>query len=403
MFLRVRSAASAVQVGKKLAELWSMYGALKQGHIGDLPGVNLLTTPKRGSGSRAAPGDAGLSILIGYGIKTFALEGARRSVPLDLRAAQFRSPIATGGRILSSSSLQYVPGLARNPATEEIMVQATASTPLAANRAVVETWKLLHDDTSPDGQTLELAAAFSGFNREDGRSWIDFHDGVSNLTSGQERLDAIAIKPVGAGTDAWTFGGTYLAFIRAHVDLAAWRKLSVAQQEAAVGRSKITGCPLVDFQPSGGVVDSACPVAGTSSVRDPGNENFREPPVPGTDFIRKSHVQRANHHVGPIDKDSSRRIYRQGYEFLEPPGLGLSLMAGLNFVSFQDNPERLFAILKSEGWLGDSNFGGAQELLPPAGLPLLTVAAAGVFLCPPVSGDEVFPGQSIFHDISAIV
>src|SRR6266852_8063296 len=109
MFLRVRSAASAVQVGKKLAELWSMYGALKQGHIGDLPGVNLLTTPKRGSGSRAAPGDAGLSILIGYGIKTFALEGARRSVPLDLRAAQFRSPIATGGRILSSSSLQYVP------------------------------------------------------------------------------------------------------------------------------------------------------------------------------------------------------------------------------------------------------------------------------------------------------
>ncbi len=291
MFLRTRRGAGAVDVGRKLAELHAMYAALKQGRIADLPGVDVTAPPRsRRRGGRAKPKgtDTGLSILIGYGVKAFALQGARRTVPQDLLVAQVRSPTPAGGEILPSSRLHYVPGLARNPATEEIMVQAGANTPLAAHRAIVETIKLLHDDVHPDGPTLELAAAFTGFNREDGRSWIDFHDGVSNLRSGQERLDAIGIKPVGAGTDAWTFGGTYLAFLRVHIDLPAWRKLTVAQQIAAVGRDKITGCPVLQINSGGGSIDQACPVAGTGSIMDQGNEAFREPPAPSSDAVRKN-------------------------------------------------------------------------------------------------------------------
>jgi deferrochelatase/peroxidase EfeB len=388
MFLKARSAATAEQVGKKLAELWTMYDALKTGRISDLPGVDLPT------------GD--LSVLVGYGVKTFALTGVRRVVPDALLLAQFRSPSATGGTILSGSSLRYGPGLPRNPATEEVMIQAIANTSLAANRAIVETWKLLREDAHPDGPTLDLAAAFSGFNREDGRSWIDFHDGVSNLTSGQERLDALGIKPVGAGTDGWTVGGTYQGFLRTQVDLAAWRQLSVSQQEAAVGRQKITGCPLADFQAGGSVVDAGCPFTATHSILEPGNETFREPSNAIPDVVRKSHVQRANHHQGPVDRDASRRIFRQGYEFLEPPGPGRPLSVGLNFVSFQDTPDRLFFILKQPGWLGDANFGGDEALLPSGGLLLLSVQAAGVFLCPPVVEGEVFPGQGLFYDAESI-
>ena len=74
-------------------------------------------------------------------------------------------------------------------------VQFTADTPLAVERAIVETWKLLHDEG--EHAALEIVAVFSGSQRDDGRSWIDFHDGLSNLKP-TERAEAIVI---GAGSD----------------------------------------------------------------------------------------------------------------------------------------------------------------------------------------------------------
>jgi hypothetical protein len=85
----------------------------------------------------------------------------------------------------------------------------------------------------------------------------------------------------------------------------------------------------------------ACPVGG-GSVLDAGNEAFREPPQNVAPAVLASHVQRANHHLGPIDRDVSSRIFRQGYEFLEPPVPGRELALGLNFVGFQDTPKRVF-------------------------------------------------------------
>jgi Dyp-type peroxidase family len=387
MFLRASADATAQQVGQLLLDLWRMYSELKKGRIRDLPGVDL------GVANAQEPSVGSLSVLIGYGVKAFRLPGARRPTPEDLRIAQFRSPTATGGPILPGIVLSYMPGLARNAATEEIVIQATAATPLAANRAIVETWKLLQDGAGTSPATLELAATFTGFNREDGRSWIDFHDGVSNLTSGQERLDAIAIKATD-GPDSWTVGGTYLAFLRSHVDLLRWRKLTVAQQEAVVGRNKITGCPLVDVAAGSSSTEPRCPMFETPSIFDPANADFREPRH-GISSLKEAHVHRTNH-GGPADRPGYRRIYRQGYEFLEAARPGIPLTQGLNFVSFQDTPERLFGILKQTGWMGDTNFGGRADLLPPEGLSLLAVEAAGVYICPPVISGEAFPGVGIF-------
>jgi deferrochelatase/peroxidase EfeB len=387
MFLRASADANAARVARVLRDLWQMYADLKQGRIRDLPGTTV-----------GEPGSAGgsvgnLAVLIGYGIKAFKVPDVSRSVPEDLRVAQFRSPTTAGGPLLLGAGLRYLPGLARNSATEEIVIQATADTPLAANRAIVETWKFLQDDAASGSLTLELSTAFTGFNREDGRSWIDFHDGVSNLTSGQERFDAIAIKPL-TGPDAWTVDGTYLAFIRNHVDLSLWRTLTTAQQEAAVGRTKTSGCPLIDIVQGQGVADQQCPMSGTSSILDPTNAQFREPRH-GVASTKDTHVQRTNH-GGPSHLPGLRRIFRQGYEFLEPPRLGAPMTLGLNFVSFQDTPERLFGILGRVGWMGDANFGGRADLLPPGGLALLAVEAAGVFICPPVLNGEAFPGEGIW-------
>lgn len=387
MFLRVQPGTSADTVGALLSRLWAMYQALKAGRIRDLPGVDLPSVRQ--------------TFTIGYGQKAFALPNARRLLPGELPTLQFKSPSpAGGGRLLTAAGISYAAGLVRNAATEEVMVQVVAETPLAVNRAIVETWKLLQD--SPDPATgvppIELAAAYTGFNREDARSWIDFHDGISNLRSGTERFDAIRIKPQGGTQDDWTEGGTYQAFMRLVVDLAAWRQLPMKAQEILVGRSKLSGCALSGVDTAGQPVTvGGCPFSGTTDILGPGNQDFREPPLGVSPAVRVSHVQRANHHVGPIDSQNSRRIYRQGFEFLEPPGPGRPLLAGLNFVSYQDSPDRLKFMLTQPGWLGKVNFGGDEQQQQPGMESLLTAHAAGIFLCPPVVDGERFPGQSIFE------
>ena len=74
---------------------------------------------------------------------------------------------------------------------------------------------------------------FSGSQRDDGRSWIDFHDGLSNLKPA-ERAEAIVI---GAGSDeprdAWTINGSYLAFIRLGINLAIWRDSTIRNKSGS--------------------------------------------------------------------------------------------------------------------------------------------------------------------------
>ena len=113
-------------------------------------------------------------------------------------------------------------------------------------------------------------------------------------------------------------------------------------------------------------------------------------------ILSQSHVGRARHIDGiSSEKPSSRRIYRQGFEFIEPtPGYGPGepFMIGLNFLSFQNDPSRLFFILSDPNWMGESNFGGERSTFAKSNL--LSVHACGVFYVPPV--EKPFPGASIF-------
>ena len=219
---------------------------------------------------------------------------------------------------------------------------------------------------------------------------------MSNLKS-DERLGVIAIKRSPQPAEQWIEGGTYLAFLRTAVDLTSWRGLSRQQQELLVGRDKLSGCPLESRDAQGNpVARSGCPVTGTREVIDPGNEAFREPTNVRDPILSQSHVQRANHHVGPVNDRNSLRIFRQGYEFLEPLEMAPGFRVGLNFVSFQDTAQRLFRMLAQDGWLGRTNFGGDPNAPLPGTDQLLSVRAGGVFLVPPVVAGEPFPGASIF-------
>ncbi len=378
MFLRVAPEMSASGAAAALGDVWGMLQGLKAGLVRDLDGVMVPVQ------------DDAMTVLLGFGRNAFELEGIALERPRGLADEYlFRSAAAGGGGpLLRGSGLSYAPDVRANMATEAFCVQVIAESKLAVDRAVVETWKALADAETP---ALELTTFYLGNQRNDRRSWIDFHDGLSNLRS-EDRESVIAIGP---GTDeAWAAGGTYLAFLRLAVDLVGWRRLSRADQELAVGRDKLSGCPVVGVG-EGDVprTDPGCPVAGTQIHETPNDAPFAEPPEVDDPVVRASHVQRANHHIRPASDFGSRRIFRQGYEFLEwadgPPGF----RAGLNFVSFQDTPSRLLKMLTQGGWLGGANFGGDEEGHPELA-SLLGVYGAGVYFVPPLVAGEPFPGAA---------
>lgn len=380
LFLRAAPGCDAGAAGRALGGLWETYQALKQGRLRDLDGVQLPTD------------DDHMTVLLGMGRKAFELPGVGLPQPEGLGDEYlFRSANpAGGGPLLRGSGLSYAADVRANMATEEFCVQVVADTKLATDRAIVETWKLLADSTDPGLGTapLQLTTFYLGFQRNDHRSWIDFHDGLSNLRS-EDRASVIAIE---AGTDQeWAVGGTYLAFLRLAVDLPAWRALDRRDQELAVGRDKLTGCPLTEMDGDRPVIDPGCPVAGTEIWQSPNDPRFAEPPSVDDPLLRRSHVQRANHHQKPASDPGTRRIFRQGYEFLEWAPAAPGFRAGLNFVSFQDTPARLLQMLTAGGWLGGVNFGGDEEHRSElAGL--LSVYAAAVYFVPPVGAGEPYPG-----------
>jgi Dyp-type peroxidase family len=385
-FMRAARDCDAARAGQRVAELWKLYKGLKQGRIPDLAPT-------------AVPHEHDhMTVLIALGPNAFKLSGAKQPLPGGLGDDRlFASPRPTGGGpLLVGSGLQYASDVRANFATEEVCFQVIADTKLAVDRTIVETWKLLSDAADPHTglPDLEPTTFYLGFQRPDHRSWIDFHDGLSNLHS-EEREDAIAIK---AGTeDEWCVGGTYLAFMRLAVDLPAWRRLSRSDQELLVGRDKLSGCPITEVGADGELrTDPACPVAGTQIWETPNDPKFSEPRGTGDATVAASHVQRANHHLPPASDPGSRRIFRQGYEFMEWKEGAPGFRAGLNFVSFQDTTERLIKMLTNEGWLGRVNFGGDAAHPLPGMEQLLSVYAGGVFLAPPQREGEAFPGASVF-------
>jgi deferrochelatase/peroxidase EfeB len=387
LFLRADHKLNAHLIGEKLQSLWKMYQDLKTGIIRDLP---------------EHPVPAGnLTILIGYGPNIFKLSDTKRPPPADLnRFGLFISPNPSGGGpFLQGSGLKYADDVRSNLATEDVVIQFIAKTQLAVYRTVVETWKHIHDmPLNPNTGTtpLLLTSFYTGFQRDDDRSWLDFHDGVSNMKAGAERHGAIAIKHSAALEDQWTENGTYLAFLRLGIDLRIWRKISRLQQEILVGRDKLSGCPLIAIDDNGNpVISNGCPAPGTLAITDPGNEQFRETPHAARGALTQSHIVRAHPTTGPADDESSSRVFRQGYEFIEPSDTAPGFRTGLNFVSFQDTPRRLHRILTTPGWLGKTNFGGDPEKPFPGMDQLISVRAAGVYLVPPVKDGEPFPGSSI--------
>jgi deferrochelatase/peroxidase EfeB len=81
------------------------------------------------------------------------------------------------------------------------------------------------------------------------------------------------------------------------------------------------------------------------------------------DILSQSHIGRVHHISKVSSKDpTSRRLYRQGFEFIENlDNEKKPFRVGQNFISFQNDPNRLFFILTDPRWMGKANFGGSSD------------------------------------------
>jgi Dyp-type peroxidase family len=364
-----------------------MYGRLRRGIMPD------LGTAKKN------PHHGNLSVLMGYGPKSFEIGGLGKRTPSYLdEQLLFQEPKLGGDPILPGVGLRYDADATSNDISKDHFIfQFIGDTQLSTNRPIVETWKLLRKiDMDGSSAPMVMRSFFTGFNRPDGRGWLGFHDGVSNIRS-SERLRKIQIDRRDLNPDDyWTASGTYMAFLRVTVDLTVWESIPVSDQEKLVGREKTTGCPLIKIdQRDNNIFAGGCPVPGTSEIIDPGNERFREyGPTYGTRNMYSSVTPRPeNSHVGRM-RSVPGQIFRQGYEFLEAINNYPYFCVGLNFVSFQGGTDRIFRIIKHG--FDRVNFAGNPMKAISGSDKLLSVRAAGIFLVPPFSRGEEFPGDTIF-------
>jgi Dyp-type peroxidase family len=380
LFLDFAAGATPVRAQAAIAAVTALLTSLQRGVMPD------LAARRNGADSVSIPANT-FSFLLGYGASFFDHE--RHDPPLTA-AQRPRHLVALRRTGPAFPQIAWnSEGAVGHRGGADLLLQFTGVSEHAVDRAAVEVSKLIDDQQLP----LITSGTYDGFQRDDGRSWIGFHDGVSNIEP-SERQAAVTCP----GDPDWNRGGTYLAFLRIQVDLKAWRTLSVSAQEAIVGRDKLTGCPLEAVADADGELQPQ-PIAGCPLSADPDwrvRDAFFNPPETGDRLVEASHIHRVNQNRAAGTTAAGHRIFRQGYEYLEDvtkdgPRLGL------NFVSFQNDLQHLQQVLGLDGWLGDVNFGGPAD--PSAGEPqpvkLMSLRAGGFYAVPPQA--NAFPGAVLFE------
>jgi Dyp-type peroxidase family len=395
---RITNVTRASDLGQVLSGMWSMLHELRKGII-----LDMNIHPKhRHTGN--------LTVLIGFGPKIFegSISGLRRPRPKELTDHRFLQPrLNGGGPIASNSGVNFASETKVNHfSLDHFVLQFIGDTELVTNRAVTETWKYINFKARKPN-VITISKIYKGFEREDKRGWLGFHDGISNMKT-EERLGAIQIDGDNPNlANDWLIGGTYLAFIRFVLNYQLWESQDIKDQEFIIGRDKITGCPILGIDNNGNLIkDTRCPVSGTHEVIEQGNEEFRDHPdygnqknLPKNIFdgaMVRSHIAavRRIETLSPSDSRSSR-IFRQGYEFLDRVDKHPGFEVGLNFVSFQKTPVRLLNLLSSPLWREKYIFNYKHARVP--GLNnFIEARDAGFFMVPAIKPGEPFPGSSLF-------
>jgi deferrochelatase/peroxidase EfeB len=194
------------------------------------------------------------------------------------------------------------------------------------------------------------------------RNLMGFKDGTNNIkVDDGERMDRF----VWVGREErqpWMRGGSYLVARRIRMLIESWDHTALSEQEATIGRRKISGAPL-----------------GRTHEHD--KPDLRAHGAGGKPAIPlDAHIRLA----APASNERLA-ILRRGYAYTDgiDPRTGL-LDAGLFFVAFQRDPQRQFAAIQRR--LGASD--ALTEYIQHTG--------SALFAVPPGVRPGGFVGQSLF-------
>jgi deferrochelatase/peroxidase EfeB len=194
------------------------------------------------------------------------------------------------------------------------------------------------------------------------RNLLGFKDGTSNLDPSDDDLmnELIWVQP-DDDEPAWAVGGSYQAVRVIRMFVEFWDRTRLSEQEAIMGRHKLSGAALG--------LESEVDAVDFSNDAD------------GSLIPLDAHIRRANPRTPETDRS---RILRRGFSYTNGFDGADQLDQGLIFSSFQRSLVRGFQAVQAR-----LDGEPLEEYIRPVG--------GGFFFCPPgVEGSGGFLGQGLF-------
>jgi deferrochelatase/peroxidase EfeB len=191
---------------------------------------------------------------------------------------------------------------------------------------------------------------------------MGFKDGTANLDmTDSAAMDRHVWVAAGDGEPAWTAGGSYQAVRIIRMLVEFWDRTPLAEQEALMGRQKVSGAPL-DGERESDVPDYAADPNGALTPLD-------------------AHIRLANPRTPETD---SSLILRRGFSYTRGFDKAGQLDQGLAFVSYQRS--LIAGFLTVQGRLNGEPL---EEYIRPEG--------GGFFFALPGVPDDGYLGQTLLE------
>lgn len=203
------------------------------------------------------------------------------------------------------------------------------------------------------------------------RGLFGFKDGTSNPDVNDSDLMRQLIW-AGSEEPTWAQGGTYVAVRIIREQLEQWDLISLAQQEAAIGRVKTTGAVL-----------------GLSKENQ--TPNFAADPN-GEQVPLNSHIRKANPRLGA--ESDKRRFLRRGYLYHNGIDKDNTLDAGFLFMAFCRNIEQQFEYVKTQ-YMNNENFPKANTGRDSLKENMYCIGGGYFFVLPGVTAQDSFLGDKL--------
>lgn len=296
---------------------------------------------------------AQLTITFGFGPSLFEVDGRDR---LGLRAKRPRALRPLGP----------LPGDELDPARSggDLCVQACANDPQVAFHAIRNLARIARGSAVLRWTQLGFGRTSStSRSQATPRNLMGFKDGTNNIRA--EDTDKMR-RFVWVGREepqAWFRGGSYLVARRIRMFIESWDRDRLSDQEAVIGRDKVSGAPLT------------------------GEREFDEVDldIKGSDGLTvippDAHIRLAAPKI-----NDGQSILRRGYSFTD--GIDArtgQLDAGLFFLAYQQDPHRQFVAIQRKLGVGDA----LNEYIKHVG--------SGLFAIPPGIRRGGYVGQGLFE------